>query len=79
MLALVYVTCSIDAAPALLNELSLRLQPPEAPHNHHHHHTVVNPTKAPSAGSSTTTTKKPTAEIIRYEYVNLPDGGYRFS
>lgn len=76
ILALVYVAYSIDAAPALLNEISLKLQPPELPH-HHHHHNSATPTKS-SSTSTTSTTRKPTAEITHYEFVNLPDG-YRFS
>lgn len=61
-----------------VNEISLKLLPPALPHDHHHHHhhTVPATTKAPA--TSSTTPKKPKVDIVRYEYENLPDGGYRF-
>lgn len=65
------------------NEISLKLQPPDLPHDHSHHHHGPPPTKVPVTSAtkvpnSSASTKKPQVDIVRYEYENLPDGGYRF-
>lgn len=66
-----------------VKEISLRLEPPELPRDHHHHHhnaaSTKTPVSAPVASTTTSSsTKKPHVDIVRYEYENLPDGGYRF-
>lgn len=64
------------------DEISLKLLPPNLPHdhNHHHHHQPSSPSKVPVTSSTRVpvTTKKPQVEIIRHEYESLPDDGYRF-
>lgn len=65
---------------------------PHDHHHHHENHNqqASNPGTnnqyiPPNKPVTTTTTKRPTssgssssAEIVKYEYENLPDGGYRF-
>lgn len=83
---------SVIAMPAnedsgKVNSLSLRLEPPLEPtlesrqhdHHHHHHDTQYHTTKLPPTTRKPTTTYRPTSDTLEYNFVNLPDGGYKFS
>lgn len=67
--------------PNLLKEISLKLLPPDLPRDHHHHQHHYDAPSSTQASSSVPTPsppRKPQVEIVRYEYKNLPDGGYKF-